>query len=127
MKNESTTTALDLISQTAFLTTLSTKLEARRSLLQDLDIDLPTDLTLHCESCSHALNSIKARKMPLPPELFKVFPEWDAKYFPHSGSDVEQANEARSLYKQGNGLQYLAELYDLPIESIIEYVHTDSK
>ena len=121
------TASLDYISQREFLTALTTKLEARRSLLQDLDVELPESLNLHCESCSHALATLLARRQPYPPELYKVFPEWDAKYFPHSGSDVEQANEARSLYKQGNGLQYLADLYDLPIESIIEYVHTDTK
>ena len=120
------TASLDYISQREFLTALTTTLEARRSLLHDLNIELPDGLNLHCESCSHALDTLLARKQPYPPELFKVFPEWDAKYFPDSGSDVEQANEARSLYKQGNGLHYLAELYDLPVETIIEYVHPDT-
>ena len=120
------TSKLDYITQREFLTTLTAKLEARRSLLHDLNIDLPESLNLHCESCEHALNTLLTRRQPFPPELFKVFPEWDAKYFPHSELNTGQANEARSLYKQGNGLHYLAELYDLPVETIIEYVHSDT-
>jgi hypothetical protein len=126
MKNESTTAALDLISQTAFLTTLSTKLEARRTLLQDLGIELPTDLTLHCESCSHALNSIKARKMPFPPELYKVFPEWDAKYFPEE-TDSKLCNEICSLYKNGNSIEYLSDLFDMSDLHIIDYIHSNNE
>jgi len=117
------TAALDLISQTAFLTTLSTKLEERRDFLNELGIELPTDLTLHCESCEHALHSIKARKEPYPPELYRVFPIWSAKYFPEE-IDPKLCNEIRSLYKNGNSIEFMSDLFDMTELHIIDCIHS---
>lgn len=121
------TKLLDYIAQRDYLIYLSEKLETRRDLIHDLGLEPPEDLSLHCESCEHALDSIKARKAPVPSELFDVFSLWEARYFPKSGMDIAQANETRSLYKQGNSIEYLADLYDLPIEYIVEYIHTTPK
>jgi len=117
------TAALDLISQTAFLTTLSTKLEERRDFLNELGIELPTDLTLHCESCEHALHSIKARKQPYPPELYRVFPIWSSKYFPEE-IDSKLCNEICSLYKNGNSIEFMSDLFDMTELHIIDCIHS---
>ena len=116
---------LDYISQRTFLTKLCAKLDARRKDFETLDLKLPKDLNLHCDSCTHALEAINVRQLANPKLLFDIFVKWDNHYFPEGGSDTAQANEARSLYKQGNGIEYLADLYDLPVEYIVEYVHTN--
>jgi len=116
---------ISYIAQKTFLTALCAKLDARRQDFETLNLEMPKDLNLHCDSCSHALDTINARKMANPKLLFDIFVKWDQHYFPTNGIDTAQANEARSLYKQGNGIEYLADLYDLPVEYIVEYVHTN--
>ena len=119
-----TTEPLDYIVQRDYLIYLSEKLEARRELLWNLEIEMPDGLSLHCESLKHALDTVNARKAPLPSEYFDVFPSWEPIYFPEC--DPSMVTELKALHKQGNSIEYLVWTYDLSTEAVIEHILSDT-
>ena len=118
------TEKLDYIAQRDYLIYLSEKLAARRDLIHELGLDPPNDLSLHCESCEHALDSINARKAPVPMDLFDVFPPWEILYFPKCDPTI--AAELKALHKQGNAIEYLVWTYNLTTEAVIEHLYSDT-
>jgi hypothetical protein len=119
-----TTEKLDYIAQRDYLIYLSEKLEARRELLYNLELEMPDGLSLHCESLEHALDTVNARKASLPKEYFDVFPTWETLYFPKC--DPVLVAELKALHKQGNAIEYLVWTYNLTLEAVIEHLYSDT-
>tara|TARA_R110000744_G_scaffold275268_1_gene388199 strand:+ start:120 stop:512 length:393 start_codon:yes stop_codon:yes gene_type:complete len=115
------TEPLEYIAQRDYLTYLSEKLNDRRDFIWKLETDQPHNISLHCESLEHALDTVSARKAPMPKEYFDVFPTWETLYFPKC--DPVVAADVQGLYKQGNSIEYLMWTYDLTLEAVIEHLY----